>query len=161
MTTVEIDSPLDEKKHGEERHKEQLRRHRDFLETTRLTISRDRDKMVLAVAGGSLTVTVALLEKLAINIGRVQATVLALGWGAEVWAIVLILRSLTCSERALYTERERVDCMISGKGDDPEWKNPDMGQTEKLNTRASILAVVGVVLLLIQAAIGLSALKTP
>lgn len=49
-----------------------LLRHREFLENARQTTSGDRDKLVLTIASGSLTVSVALLERVAANIGPWQ-----------------------------------------------------------------------------------------
>jgi hypothetical protein len=137
-----------------------LLRHRDFIENARLSMSRDRDKMVLAIAGGSLTVSVALLERIAGNVGPLQVGFLVAGWTAEIVAIVLVLRSLSASERAIEKERERVDCMLSNAdGADPNWPNPSSVQTERLNTWASVCAITGIALILVQAAIGVSLLN--
>jgi SpoU rRNA methylase family enzyme len=136
-----------------------LKRHRDWLETARLSASRDRDRLVLALAGGSLTVSVALLQRQSSTLGSTQAVLLFLGWALEVVAIILVLRSLHQSESALGTERERIDCMLTLQTTDPGWLNQASGRTERLNARASWFAVVGVVALLAQAAIGLSVLS--
>lgn len=140
--------------------REALLRHREFLENSRLTTSRDRDKLVLTIAGGSLTVSVALLEKVANNIGPWQVALLLFGWAAEVIAIVLVLRSLSSSERALEAERGRVDVMLSNDdGKDPEWPNLPKEETESLNAWASAAAIVGIALILTQAGIGVGLLQ--
>lgn len=137
-----------------------LLRHRDFIENARLSMSRDRDKMILAIAGGSLTVSVALLERTAGQLGPWQVGFLVAGWTTEIFAIVLVLRSLSASERAIEKERERVDCMLSNAdGADPEWSNPSSMQTERLNTWASAFAIAGIVFILLQSAIGVSLLR--
>lgn len=136
-----------------------LLRHREFLEEARQTTSRDRDKLVLTIAGGSLTVSVALLERIAVNIGPWQMYFLLAGWVCEVIAIVLVLLSLSSSERALESERGRVDVMLSNHdGKDPDWPNIAKDQTESLNNWASVLAVAGIALILIQASIGVGQL---
>lgn len=136
-----------------------LLRHRDFIENARLSMSRDRDKMILAIAGGSLTVSVALLERVAKNLGPGQVSLLGMGWLAEIIAITLVLRSLSSSERAIEKERERVDCMlVTSNGKDPAWPNPASTQTERFNAWASGLAIAGVILILIQAIIGVGLL---
>jgi hypothetical protein len=129
--------------------------HRTWLEASRLTISRDRDKMVLAIAGGALAVSVTFLEKIAAGPAGWLTLLLVVGWGFEVAAIVLILRSLHSSESALEHERERIDCMLSGDGKDPGWSNANARTTESLNSRASMLAVVGVGAILIYSAVSL------
>lgn len=136
-------------------HDEALRRHRDWLESARLSASRDRDKIVLTIAGGALTVSAALFEKVMRPTGAGVWFLLA-GWVCEVAAVMLVLRSLHCSEKALVSERERVDCMLDNNGKDPEWKNEATGQTEWANVASSFFAVAGVVLLLAQAGLTLT-----
>lgn len=131
--------------------------HRAWLEGTRVTISRDRDKMVLAVAGGTLGVSLTFLNKIATVPGSWSTLLLVAGWGLEVAAIVLILRSLHCSEAALEHERERIDSMLGGDGKDPGWANVNAKKTESLNSRASILAVAGIVAILAYAVVSLIA----
>ena len=137
-----------------------LLQHREYLENARQTTSRDRDKLVLTIAGGSLTVSLALLERVNPNMGPWQTGLLLAGWLAEVTAIVLVLWSLSSSERALESERGRVDLMLStADAKDPDWPNVARVQTENLNSWASLSTVVGVALMLIQAAIGIGLLR--
>lgn len=137
-----------------------LLRHRGWLENARLSASRDRDQMILAIAGGSLAVSIAFLEPVGKGFGLWQGGLLFIGWLTEVVAIVLVLRSLRSSERALERERERVDCMLQNDGRDPGWNNPATQRTEFLNNAAAFLAVAGVVVLLAQAAVGLGVMAS-
>jgi len=146
-------------KEAPEPERSALLRHREFLEDARQTTSRDRDKLVLTIAGGSLTVSVALLERVITNLDLLQKLFLLTGWAAEVVAIVLVLMSLSSSERALDAERGRVDVMLSNHdGKDPDWPNVARDQTEKLNTGAAACAVLGITLILIQAGIAVGLL---
>jgi len=113
--------------------------------------------MVLAISGGALGVSVTFFEKITTVHGSWLPLLLVLGWGLEVVAIVLILRSLHCSEAALEHERERIDSMLSGDGRDPGWSNINAKKTESLNSRASVLAVAGVVAILTYAVVSLVA----
>jgi len=107
-----------------------------------------------------LTVSLALLERVNPNMGPWQTGLLLAGWLAEVTAIVLVLWSLSSSERALESERGRVDLMLStADAKDPDWPNVARVQTENLNSWASLSTVVGVALMLIQAAIGIGLLR--
>src|SRR5947207_8101203 len=90
-----------------------LERHRDGLESARLVASQDRDKVVLAIAGGSLTVSVAFLERIAANVTAWQVGLLATGWFFEIAAMDAILYSLHFSDRALAHERQRVDSILN------------------------------------------------
>lgn len=127
-------------------------KHRESLEASRLSICRDRDKLILAIAGGSLAVSVALLEKVIENLTPVLTYVLVAGWTLEVLSIAFTLFSLHSSERALWHERERTDCMICGDGKDPGWANPYVAKTDRLNNYASFSAVAGLALILFQGA---------
>ena len=136
-----------------------LLRHRDAIESARLSTSQDKDRLVLYIAGGSLVVSVAFLERLGPAVGGLQAALLWLGWLIEIAAIVLVLRSLDSSQRALWSERERVDCMLSTSDEDPGWQNAAIVGTERLNAWASGLAVLGIVVLLAHAGLGLRSLS--
>ncbi len=116
--------------------------------------------MVLTMAGGTLTVSVALLETFANNIGPMQVGLLGVGWLSEILAVGLVLTSLSSSERALEKERERVDCMLqTDDGVDPAWPNGASRRTERFNAWASVLTIVGIVLILAQATVGVGLLN--
>jgi hypothetical protein len=136
---------------------EALLEQRAVIEKIRLTTSRDRDKMLLIVAGGSLGVSVTFLERVITDLTNGWAIALMLGWACEVTAIVYVLLSLHSSDAAMICERERVDAMLkSDDGKDPGWPNPAAVTTEWRNKMASILMVVGLVIILAHAAISLT-----
>jgi hypothetical protein len=114
--------------------------------------------LVLAAAGGALTVSIALLQRQSSGFGGLQAAFLFGGWILEVIAILLVLRSLYQSEAALWKERERIDCMLQGT-DDPGWSNPASDRTEWSNIAAAGCTIIGIVALLAEAAIGLAVMS--
>lgn len=129
-----------------------LLEHRKFLTECKLAASRDRDGTILMVAGGSLAISVAFLERVVDVVGPLSGIVLATGWACEIAAMVLILWSHSASERALETELERVDCMMRTGADNPGWPNRSSARTAKMNTLASVATVAGLVIMLAHAA---------
>jgi hypothetical protein len=128
-----------------------LVRYREALVSAQLLTSRDRDKVILAMAGGALTVSAALLQRSPTPPGGLAFYLLIAGWTLEVVAVILVLYTLHLSEAAVGAERERVDCMLQGDGEDPGWTNANAERTEFWNNCASAAAVAGVILLLLQA----------
>lgn len=141
-------------------YREALLKHREWLEDARRSTTSDRDKMVLAIAGGVLGVSVTFLEKIAPTPTPWIAGFLILGWAFEVAAVVLVLLSLHSSDAAFWTERERVDTMLDGDGRDPGWMNLAQRRTEWQNNTASAAALIGIVLILISASLGVAGLDS-
>lgn len=137
-------------------HSTTLLAHRRFLDECRFTGSNARDATILTIAGGSLAVSVAFLERVVPVLSPASAFVLFLGWAFEITAMVLVLRSQHTSEAALNVEIQRVNTMIAcGSGDDPAWPNLPASQTARLNVLASSATIVGLVIMLAHAGVSL------
>jgi hypothetical protein len=130
--------------------------HRRFLDECRFAGSRERDTAILTIAGGSLAVSVAFMERVVPILDPASTLVLACGWVCEIVAIILVLRSHHTSEAALDIEINRVNTMVAcGGGDDPGWPNRMARQTARLNVWASAATVLGLIIMLTHAAVSL------
>ena len=139
----------------------ELMEHRRSLDSCKQSASRDRDRTVLTIAGGSMAISVGFLERVVPVMAQPWNVLLFMGWVCEIVAMCLILRSMQTSEASFEFEISRTDEMLRTPGHrDPAWFNPSARKTESFNKFAPAITVLGLMCMLVHAGIGLTYFST-
>lgn len=140
---------------------DELVEHRRWLDTCKQSASKDRDKTVLTIAGGSMAISISLLERVVPMTDMPSSMLLFAGWTLEIIAMWAILASIQSSESAFDAEIYRTDHMLRTPGhEDPGWPNASAKRTQSLNSAAPFIALIGVLLLLLHSAIAMTSPAT-
>lgn len=136
---------------------DELLEHRRSLDSCKQNASRERDKTVLTIAGGSIAISISLIERVVPMTTLPWSLLLIAAWIVEIIAMWLILSSMQASESAFESEIYRTDHMLRTPGhEDPGWPNPFLERTNTLNSFAPRLTIVGVLLMLLHSSIAIT-----
>ena len=137
-------------------NKDPQNRHRQWLVECSLTVSRDRDRMLMALSGGAMGVSIAFVNGVIPRGGPVQVWILAVAWFAFVGSLVFCLWSQYSSDKAIRSEINDCDRVAAGASPMLRTDNVASSSTEALNSLAALTCVFGIIALLVFAFINLS-----
>ncbi len=122
---------------------EVYKEHREHLVDNRQKMFEQLDKAILVLAGGGLTISLTLVEKIIPFAGSANKSVLVMSWICFIFAICSTLCSFMSSQKAMDIEIQKWDALYSGWASYDQ-KNWASRVTQMLNTASIFLFLLGV-----------------